>query len=156
MTMTGENLKETLDTLISMAQLDIDDAHAYEQAISNLEDSILKEKFEVFKSDHERHIREISNLIKELGGKPPEYSRDFKGYLISGYTAIRSMMGTKGALEAMQTNEKMTVKRYEDALEKNLTPNARELLAKNLQEERGHLRFIENVLSTESWKNNGY
>lgn len=46
----------------------------------------------------------------------------------------------------------MTVKRYEEALQKNLNPMARELLTKNLQEERLHLRFIENALSSESWK----
>lgn len=80
--------------------MDIDDAHADDQAISNLENDEIKAKFKVFKSDHERHILEISKLIKELEGKPPEYTRDFKGYLISGYTAVRSMMGTKGALEA--------------------------------------------------------
>ncbi|MBH1989872.1 MAG: DUF2383 domain-containing protein [Alphaproteobacteria bacterium] len=152
MTNNLENLKESLDVLISIAQLDIDDAHAYDQAISNLGDEEIKAKFTLFKSDHERHILELSKLIKELEGKPPEYSRDFKGYLISGYTAVRSMMGTKGALEAMQTNEKMTVKRYEEALQNNLNPMARELLTKNLQEERLHLKFIENALSSEIWK----
>lgn len=132
-------------------QLDIDDAHAYEQVISNLEDEDLKSKFQEFKKDHERHIQEISTLIKEMEGVPPEYSRDFKGYLISGYTAIRSMMGTKGALEAMQTNEKMTVKRYEEALQKNLSSKVRDLLTRNFQDERRHLSFIETVLLSQRY-----
>lgn len=151
MTNISDHLKENLETLMSIMQLDIDDAHAYEQVISNLEDEELKSKFQEFKKDHERHIQEIATLIKEMEGVPPEYSRDFKGYLISGYTAIRSMMGTKGALEAMQTNEKMTVKRYEEALQKNLSSKARDLLTKNFQDERRHLSFIETVLSSERY-----
>jgi uncharacterized protein (TIGR02284 family) len=152
MTQLMENLKESLDTLTSIAQLDIDDAHAYEHAIANLEDEGIKAKFRSFKADHERHIVEINALIKEFDGTPPEYSRDFKGFLISGYTAIRSMMGTKGALEAMQTNETMTVKLYEEALQKDLDPITRGLLLKNLEDEREHLRFIEDLLSNEVWK----
>lgn len=147
-----ENLKESLDALVSIAQLDIDDAHAYELAISNLEDEGVKAKFRGFKADHERHIVEINALIKEFNGTPLEHSRDFKGFLISGYTAVRSMMGTKGALEAMHTNEKMTVKHYEEALQKDLDPITRGLLLKNLEDEREHLSYIEEVLVNESWK----
>lgn len=146
-----ENLKESLDTLMSISQLDIDDAHAYELAISNLEDEDVKVKFRRFKADHERHIVEVNALIKEFGGTAPEYSRDFKGFLISGYTALRSMMGTKGALEAMHTNEKMTVHMYEEALKKDLDPITRGLLIRNLEDEKEHLSFIEGVLANENW-----
>lgn len=147
MTIILEDVKETVNTLNEIAQLEIDDAHAYNQAISNIEDLRLKDSFLTFKVDCERHIGETSQLIQELGGEPPEYSRDFKGYLITGYTAIRSMMGTKGALEAMHTNEKLTVRRYEDALQKNITPTAKGLLAKNLMDARRHLNFIESSIA---------
>jgi hypothetical protein len=62
------------------------------------------------------------------------------------------MMGTKGALEAMQTNEKMTVHRYKAALDKNLNQAARDLLSKNLDDEYVHLEYIDNLLCSHDWK----
>ena len=51
-----------------------------------------------------------------LGGNPPKRSVDLKGLLLEGFTALRSVTGTEGALKAMQSNEKTTNKKYQEAL----------------------------------------
>jgi hypothetical protein len=53
------------------------------------------------RDDHKRHIELLASEIPTLGGTPPDYSPDFKGYLISGFTSLRSITGTEGALKAM-------------------------------------------------------
>jgi hypothetical protein len=65
-----------------------------------LENRLLK-----FEDNHRNHISGLSLQIKELGGQPPEYSQDIKGYVIEAFTAIRSFTGLKGALAAMKTTE---------------------------------------------------
>lgn len=53
--------------------------------------------------------------MRELQGTPPDLTADFKGFFIKGFTALRSMIGAKGALQAMETNERLTTSTYEKA-----------------------------------------
>jgi rubrerythrin len=144
--------KEMADNLGSLYKLDIDASRAYGQAIEEIEHADIRMKLSEFRNDHERHIDELAAAIRELGEVPPERSPDFKGYLIEGFTALRSKTGTEGALKAMQGNEKLTNKKYGDARSWALTPTARSLIEKNYEDERRHLEYIEVVLESRSWE----
>jgi uncharacterized protein (TIGR02284 family) len=143
--MMNENVISVLNDLI---HLDIDAVHAYGQAIDNVEDSVIRSRLLEFQNDHERHIRELSESVRELGGTAIEHKRDFKGFLIEGMTAIRSSTGTKGALKAMKTNEVLTNRKYDKALDEDLPPRVRDLVLRNRDDERRHLQFIESCLSS--------
>ena len=73
---------------------------------------------------------------------PDSSGRDLKGVLIEGLTALRSVTGTLGALKAMRTNETVTNRAYEKALEQTLPLVVREVVRQNLQDERRHLAGI--------------
>jgi uncharacterized protein (TIGR02284 family) len=139
-----ENITSVLNDLI---QLDIDAVHAYGQAVDNIDDASVRARLQEFQSDHERHVRELSQCVREHGGTPIEHKRDFKGFLIEGMTAIRSATGTKGALKAMKTNELLTNRSYDKALAEDLPPRVRDLVMRNRDDERRHLQFIESTLS---------
>lgn len=139
--------EKVISILNDLIQLDIDAVHAYAQAIDNIEDAVVRGRLLEFQSDHERHIRELSQIVRDQGGTPIEHKRDFKGFLIEGMTAIRSATGTKGALKAMKTNEVLTNRKYEKALEEALPPRVRDLVMRNRDDERRHLQYIESCLS---------
>jgi uncharacterized protein (TIGR02284 family) len=139
-----ENITTVLNDLI---QLDIDAVHAYGQAIDNIDDASVRARLQEFQNDHERHVTELTQSVREHGGTPVEHKRDFKGFLIEGMTAIRSATGTKGALKAMKTNELLTNRSYDKALAEDLAPRVRDLVMRNRDDERRHLQFIESVLS---------
>ncbi len=143
---------EVAKKLASLAQLDIDAVHAYEQAIEKVDVAHVKEQLVKYKDDHDRHIRELSAVIRRLGGTPPDYSPDFKGFLISGFTSLRSITGTEGALKAMKTNEKLTNKNYKDATGWDLDPEARQIVDNAYGDEKNHLSYIEKTLDTEAWR----
>jgi uncharacterized protein (TIGR02284 family) len=137
---------EMIERLTSLIQLDIDAVHAYEQALKQIDDSTMHAQITAFRDDHQRHIADLSAKVSAIGGEPPEYSPDFKGYLIEGFTALRSITGSEGALNAMESNEKLTNKKYEEALEWDLTPEFGALIRKNFEDERRHLIYIQNAL----------
>jgi uncharacterized protein (TIGR02284 family) len=143
---------ETISTLNELIQLDIDAVHAYEQAIDRIDMRQIAEDLERFKGDHQRHIRELSAAVRQLGADPPERSPDLKGYLIEGFTALRSMTGTEGALKAMRTNEKITNKNYDKALSQDLPADVAAIVRRNRDDERRHLEYIENALSNRVWE----
>jgi uncharacterized protein (TIGR02284 family) len=139
--------EKTISVLNNLIQLDIDAVHAYGQAIDNMDDAVVKNRLQEFQGDHERHIRVLMEVVREQGGTPIEYKRDFKGFLIEGMTAIRSAMGTKGALKAMKTNEVLTNRRYDAALQEDLPPRVRDIVMRNRDDERRHLQYIESCLT---------
>ncbi|RJP19822.1 MAG: ferritin-like domain-containing protein [Candidatus Abyssobacteria bacterium SURF_5] len=144
--------KETAKKLSSLVQLDIDAEYAYGQAIDEIKEWPIKNRLIEFRDDHKRHVAELSVAIRELGETPPEYKRDTKGFLLEGFTAIRSKTGTEGALKAMRSNEKTTNKSYNKARSWDVTPSIKALIEKNYEDERRHLEYIETALETKLWK----
>src|SRR5579883_73844 len=137
-----------INVLKDLTQLDIDAVFAYEQALENIHDQTIYNDIESFRKDHLRHIDDLSEMIRNYGGTPPERTRDFKGFIIEGFTALRSATGTRGALSAMETNEKTTNKNYKNALEENpnLPTDVIALLQKNYGDEQRHLSYIQVTL----------
>ena len=135
--------KEIAKRLSSLAQLDIDAVHAYKEAIERVEDPQVRENLVRYREDHERHVSELSAEISRLGETPPEFSVDFKGFFIQGFTSLRSMTGTEGALNAMHTNEKLTNKNYSEASIWNLRTNIQAIINLAYEDEKRHLQYIE-------------
>jgi uncharacterized protein (TIGR02284 family) len=138
---------EILSQLEKLIQLDVDATHAYDQAIKNVDDQAIKDKLILFQGDHRRHIDLLSAKVLELGGTPPELTSDFKGFFISGFTALRSLTGTKGALEAMETNEKLTTSKYQDATQLVWPTDITSIIQSNLADEQRHLSFVREAIS---------
>jgi rubrerythrin len=139
---------EILNQLEKLVHLDIDATEAYDQAIRNIDEQVIKDKLILFKGDHRKHVELLSAKMIEMGGKPPEFAADFKGFFITGFTALRSMSGTKGALNAMESNEKLTNSRYEDASKLDMPSDIAAIIRSNLADEQHHLAFIREALTT--------
>lgn len=144
--------QEMVKKINSLVQLDIDAIHAYQQAIEKIDVDSVKTQLKQFESDHQRHVSELSQVVRRLGGQPPEFQRDFKGFLIQGFTAMRSVTGTEGALKAMKTNENITNRNYDDALSWDLPNDVKDVIRRNREDERRHLQYIEQAISGRFWE----
>lgn len=134
--------QDVVDQLNDLIALDFDAAAAYESAISRLNDAQVKSRLQAFKGDHDRHIRELSDLCRTYGGEPRKKG-DMMQLLTQGQVVIRSLTGDKGILQAMKSNEDQTNSYYEQALQKEGLPaDVRTLLEKNLGDERRHRAWI--------------
>jgi rubrerythrin len=138
--------------LTNLMHVDIDASRAYAQAIASIHVVPIRRRLEAFRADHERHIDEIETEIKALGMDPPPRRPDLRGFLLAGYTAIRSTMGTEAALHAMRANERLTNRRYDDALAAELPEGVKQLIERHRLDEQRHLRFIDDVLEKRSWE----
>lgn len=147
--------KETIKKINSLIHLDIDAFHAYEQAMKNVTEEIIRDQLAEYRNDHHRHFRELSAVLQAMGGEPPDFSPDFKGFFLQGFTSLRSATGTEGALKAMETNEKLTNKTYEEASSWDLPLDAISLVRSNLDDEKLHLRYIQTALRDRIWEGKG-
>jgi uncharacterized protein (TIGR02284 family) len=146
------NKKEIIDLLIELAQLDFDATRAYEQAMENIDAPSIHKQIAQFRDDHIRHIADLSGLIDKLGEKPPEISADMKGFFLEGFTAIRSLTGTEGALRAMRGNELLTNNSYNSALSMDLPSDVRTIVERNYKDEQRHLSYIEDAINNRLWE----
>jgi len=144
--------KTLIKNLCELAQLDIDATRAYAQALDNIDHPVIHSQISSFKADHDRHVHDLSAAIRRLGGEPPNFKPDLKGFFIEGFTAIRSMTGTEGALKAMRSNEKLTNRTYEKALDWELPIEIKALVDKNLSDEKRHLAYIEQAIESKAWE----
>ena len=147
--MTNQEIAEKLG---SLAQLDVDAVHAYSQAIDEISIPDIREQLSAYRSDHDRHYMDLSAALRKIGAKPPEYSRSFKGFLIEGFTMVRSATGTEGALRAMEDNEQLTNRSYAEAATWDVPADIALLIRNNHRDEQVHLKYIQNALQNHVWE----
>lgn len=141
--------KETANRLNSLIKLDIDAVSAYNQTIDQVQESDIRERFIQYRDDHERHIAVLSEVVRSLGEKPPERSKDFRGFLIQGFTTIMGLGSTQPALQAMENNEKLTNKKYKEATGWDLDLEMRKIIDGAYEDEQKHLAYIQQKLGHE-------
>lgn len=144
--------QQLIDRLNKLLMLDHDAVEAYQQAIDRMGSATCRNKLSEFQNDHRRHIDGLKKCITQFGGTPKDRT-DVKGFFIKGMTSLQSMMGDEMALKAMQTNEKLTNRTYQDALDDLQMPeDIRLLVQKNRDDERRHLQWIEMALQQRLWE----
>jgi rubrerythrin len=135
-------IAKVCEHLNKLIQTDVDAACSYREAIAHVDDASARYDLETFLFDHERHIMELTSVIRDLGGNPIQAHRDFKGAVLEGMTKLRSR-GSLGALRAMRTNERLTNRTYDRALDRYMPPSGQAIVIENLKDERRHLNAIE-------------
>ena len=137
----------TIKQLNELCQLDADAIELYARALEHIDDAPVREDLARFKADHERHVDELTRIVRELRGTPVARTRDLKGVVREVFTALRSVTGTRGALKAMRMNEKLTNRGYDAALDSDLPPNVYAVVVQHFADERRHLAAISDHLA---------
>ncbi|HEX7047786.1 MAG TPA: ferritin-like domain-containing protein [Gammaproteobacteria bacterium] len=139
---------DKLEMLQHLIKLDHAAAEAYGAAIERLDNASYRAQLEGFKRDHERHIEELTPIVRQMGGEAPD-TGGAKEMLTEGKVALSSLMGDEAILKAMKTNENDTNTAYERVVEK-APPEVRAIVERGLADERRHCDWILAQLGEES------
>lgn len=141
--------ERSISTLNDLIHLDLDAVQAYRHAIDACEIAEIRDNLTEFMGDHERHVRDLREAVRGLGGEPAS-GRDVKGFFIEGFTAILSQ-GDRSALLAMRGNEELTNRRYDAARNADLPDSCRPLIERNCEDEARHLAWIKEAIASRAW-----
>lgn len=108
--------ESTAKTLQELAQAEIDASFLVSQAMDNVNNSVLREKLLQYKQQCEKHIGTLNELVIKHGRQAPTYSKDFKGFFMQGYAAMRGLVSDQGVMTALHTNLQRILKVYESHL----------------------------------------
>jgi rubrerythrin len=144
---TQENFADALKELL---ELEFAAREAYQSAIEHLKSTTYREKLKKFQNDHERHIKEISDLLEKNNQILPKEGGMGKELLAKGKVILANMIGDDTILRAMKSNEIDTNAAYERMNGREDTwPDARDIIKRGLHDERMHKEWLEATLSAE-------
>src|SRR3954447_5696660 len=143
---TTVGTESTLSGLVeNLLLLEHDAIAAYEQTIERLENPSYKQQIAAFKTDHDRHVQELTQLATEVGARPYREG-DAKQILTTGKVALASIIGDSTILQAMRSNEEDTVTAYERASRHTeATAQARAIFERAHADELRHREWMSNA-----------
>jgi hypothetical protein len=144
---------DIISELGCLVQFDINARQAYEQVISLISSSPARDHLFRFQRDHGRHIAQLSAVIRAFEVEPPAMVRDLRGFVLDGFPAFEDSSSVAYTLLAMKSNEKLINQAYRHASLLDFSPNIKELVSRNYEDEQIHLRFVEEVLADRRWMN---
>lgn len=134
----GENPE--LDTLIAIAQMDIESALAYETA-AELVPVRMGEVLREFAADHRRHVEDLGRFIGSRGEDPVVPAEPGNSVFVC-LAAAMGGLGNEEAILSLFGNETFTNQTYLAALETVVDDQAREILERNFADEQRHIAWL--------------
>lgn len=131
------------DAVKELIELDYDAVEAYETAINRLESKRYKDILSEFKADHERHIKELSTVLKKHKQEFPTGPDASKQWLAKGKVVLATLVGDDAILAAMSSNEDDTNIAYERMNERSdKWEDAVDVLERGLKDEKRHKAWL--------------
>lgn len=145
-------ISDIIDNLISLYNIEIDAIKRYDSALKKISEKDINESIKKFRDDHARHVESFARIINGLGATLPSSSEDLQGLFSGAAASLQSLIGTEGALEGLQSEEKITTKSYEDAVEQDFPPDILSVLSRYYQDEKVHLDHLNKALYSRIWE----
>jgi rubrerythrin len=140
---TQENFATAVKKLV---ELNLDAIEAYKAAIERLDNQEYKNKLSEFKTDHERHVRDLSSLLNIHGESAPT-EPSAKHWLTEGKVALANLVGDNAILMAMRSNEIDTNTAHERVRDHtHKWKDAEELLNRAVEDEHKHKEWLNQAL----------
>lgn len=132
--------------LNDLLQLDHDAVQAYTLAIEKLRDAGHRETLHRFRADHERHIEELTRLIRQHDGVPVEQPHIPTGMFKLAVQKAGTGGGDREILLAFKANERQVRDKYRRHAERRHPEEVAEVLRRNAGDEVRHYDWVAGVL----------
>jgi uncharacterized protein (TIGR02284 family) len=140
-----------IEELNELIRFDFDAIGAYNEAIAHVKEESITQPLVQFRGDHERHVSDLSAIVRRLGGQPVDRA-GFKGVVRKTMTRIAGLVGTESVLMAMKSNENVLNKTYAHHAALDFPSDILDVIKRNYADEQRHLAWIEQALRTRLWE----
>jgi uncharacterized protein (TIGR02284 family) len=150
----GLNTDKQIEELNELIRFDYDAIGAYDSAINDIKEPQVRDPLIRFKGDHEHHVKNLSEIVIRLGGKPAA-GPDIKGFVRKTMTKVAGLGGVETTLKAMKSNEEVLNKTYAHHLSLDFPEEIKEVIRANYADEQRHLSWVVGALQTRLWEGVG-
>ena len=141
-------MNKTNTTVVeSLYKHDLAACEVYKEVITHVKDPAVKRTLKGFLGDHEAHAKDWKAMLRSENGVELSDRRDLKGILLGGYATARSITGQEGALNALDTAEKVVLKQYKDASSgSGLNQEVKACVEDHFEDDMKHSQYIKKLL----------
>lgn len=130
-----------------LVELEYDAIEAYQAAVNRLTNQLFKAQLASFLEDHQKHVRELTEIMLTHNVKTPTGPSLTKQWLAKGKVVLANIVGDSAILSAMISNEEDTNKAYENMLRHpKKWPDVEDILQRGLTDERRHKANLEQAV----------
>jgi rubrerythrin len=147
-TMNDPRLVADLNDLL---KLDNDALQAYSLAIKALSSETLRSQLREHRADHQRHVDELSQLIRSRGGSPVSLPHLPTGAFKLALQAIGATGDDRSVLVAFKANERQVRDKYRRAAQKAYDADVLSVLARAAEDEARHYQWALDSLRGLGW-----
>ena len=133
--------------LNDLLQLDHDAVQAYSIAIQHLQNEMHRDTLVRFRGDHERHIAELSELIRGRGGVPVELPHLSTGVFKLAVQRVGAAGDDGTILLAFKANERQVRDKYRRASRRSLPVDVIDVLRRAASDEETHYTWVVDTLT---------
>jgi rubrerythrin len=137
---------ELVAELNDMLKLDHDAVQAYGIAIGAVDSADYRKQLEAFRADHERHIDELSQLIRSREATPIDLPHLPSGAFKLALQAIGAAGGDRSVLLAFKANERQVRDKYRRVARAAHPADVTSVLARASEDETRHYLWVLGVL----------
>ncbi len=137
---------ELVAELNDLLQLDQDAVGAYTLAIQALPTDEYRDTLVRFREDHERHVAELTELVRRHGGAPAPLPHVPTGAFKLAVQALGSLGEHRAVLLAFKTNEGQVRDKYRRHAGRAHPPEVREVVRRAADDEEKHYRWAAEML----------
>lgn len=141
---------ELIDRLSAFINIDYGAIKQYDLIIFNIDDQDTLQKMELFRQDHEYHVRDYTDMLERIMGRAQEPMDREKDLFFEEKAVVQSGTGLRAALEALESMEKAVNAVYSGGMSEEFPDDIRDILERNCADERRHLEYIQQVLQKEA------
>ena len=132
--------------LNDLLMLDHDAVQAYSIAIGRISRAEYRETLAGFRGDHQRHIDQLTQLIRDFGGVPMQMPHLPTGVFKAAMQALSTLGDDRAVLLAFKTNEGQVRDKYRRAANQPLDPATGTIVSAAALDEEQHYAWVEQVL----------
>ena len=132
--------------LNDLLRLDHDAVGAYTLALQNLPRDAFGQTLARFRDDHERHVAELSDLVRKHGGAPAHLPHLPTGAFKLAVQGVGNAGGLRETLLAFKTNEAQVRDKYRRHAERAHPPDVDAVLRRAAHDEEVHYAWAAEML----------
>ena len=136
------NTRGTVAELNDLLRLDHDALQAYGIAIGAVSRMEYRKQLEEFRADHERHITELSQLIRSRDGTPIDLPHVPSGAFKLALQGIGAAGGDRTLLLALKANERQVRDKYRRAARLTHPADVTSVLSRATEDEKRHYLWV--------------
>ncbi|HKP74478.1 MAG TPA: ferritin-like domain-containing protein, partial [Longimicrobiaceae bacterium] len=138
---------ELIADLNDLLALDHDAIAAYSLAIGRVSRAEYREALAGFRGDHQRHVEQLTQLIRDRGGVPVQMPHLPSGFFKAAMQALGTLGDDRAVLAAWKTNEGQVRDKYLRYTQQVYDPAVGTIIGEAAADEERHYAWGEQVLA---------